>query len=955
MSRATLWKAVFLMALLCGAPFAFAQDAGGDGRDSAGEPKTLQTIVVTGTHIRAVDVETAHPLTVLTQADLQRTGLTGIADIVQSLIVANGQTLNRNVNNGGDGTLTVDLRGLGSNRTLVLVNGHRWASTLDGSVDLSTIPLPMVERVEVLRDGASPIYGSDAIAGVVNIITRRNYEGAELGAYVGETDHGDGLRREADFTWGHSYGRWNVALGAQHGKDDPIYARKRAISAVPVYGLPLGASGSLVTPYGYFEPSDSWDGFVLVPGRSGTSVDDFAVFSDATDRNYNYATYNYLQTPQERRSVFVQARFEATPNLTLAFDALFNQRKSAQQLAPASVSFSDYMYADSSAFGVAADNLYNPFGVDVDSVFIRLANAGGRRFEETVDTARVHVGVEGIFNVGGREWTWGADVMRIRAGERQFTSPYADNDRLALAVGPSFLDSSGTPRCGTPDDMIAGCVPLNVFGGPGGMTPAMLDYIIVSEINRKRATNDDAVAHVTGPLVDLPAGALQFAAGVEYRRDSGYVHPDPLVVSGRENGNGVSVAPTDGAYSVREVYVEFDIPLLKNLPGARELGLDVAARWSDYSLFGSTTNSQLGLRWKPVEDLLVRGNYSEGFRAPSLYEAFGGRETYTSVGGYYDPCAVDEEPDPATSARCAAQGVPAGVRDPFAVTAVLRGNQRLRPETSRSLTAGLVWSPSIVPGFGVSLDWYRIKVRDAIGIPDRQEVVDACYYQGDDAACGNVQRNSAGTLIGIVAPQQNFPGGLETEGWDLGLNWRRDTRVGSFNLRWDATYVDYWGSIGRPEAGAELPDGSQSMGNVAGTAYSPFGVVWRLRSVMNLAWRRGPWSASATARYFSPIEQSCGLVITVARRVGDPSLRNLCSNPDNTFLGSPFPENRVASVTYFDFTFGWDAPWHAKVALGVRNAFDRNPPVSRSGTINSFFADYDVPGRFWWLGYRQGF
>ncbi|MGH8191148.1 MAG: TonB-dependent receptor domain-containing protein [Rhodanobacteraceae bacterium] len=965
--RKTTLGALISSAMLCGSPVAFALDASVDkaarapsaAQDIAtnGETRTtLETIVVTGTHIRAADVETEHPVTVLTRTDLERTGLTGVADILQSLIVADGPILNRNVNNGGTGELTVNLRSLGANRTLVLVNGRRWATALDGSVDLTAIPLPMVERVEVLRDGASAIYGSDAIAGVVNIITRRNYQGAELGAYIGENQHGDGLRREFDFTWGHSAGKWNVAAGAEYGKDDPVLASSRTISAVPTYGLPLSASGSLTTPYGWFEPSDTYDQLVLIPGTPGTSSDDFRLFNNGRDRSYNYAQFNYLQTPQERRAVFAQARFAATPDLAFSADVLFNQRRSAQQLAPAAISFSDYQYVGMQEFGVAEDNLYNPFGVVVDSVRIRLVGAGDRRFEQTVDTARVHFGVEGAFTIKGRDWTWGADLSRVRASLAESTYPYADNEKLALAVGPSFVDASGTPRCGTPDDIIAGCVPLDVFGGPGGMTPAMLDYITVVERNRKRAVNDDAVAHVTGPLAELPAGAMQFAAGVEYRHDSGYDLPDPMITSGRENGNGTSRAPTQGAYSVTEAYLEFDVPLLRDRPGVRELGLDVATRWSDYSLFGSTTNSQLGLRWKPIDDLLVRSNYSEGFRAPSLFDAFGGVETSTSVGGYYDPCALEEEPDQSTLAHCRAQGVPADVEDPFEVTATLHGNRKLRPETSRSLTAGLVWSPSALPDFSASLDWYRIKVRDAIGQPDPQEMVDACYVRGDTAACSNVIRNPDGTLIGIVAPQQNFPGGLETEGWDLGVNWRRDTRAGSFNLRWDVAYVDYWGDIGKPALGTELPDGSQSNGNVAGTAYSPLGngVVWRTRSVATLAWQRGPWSASVTARYFSPVKEWCGTVTSVAARVGDPSLRNLCSDPDNTYLGFPFPENRVASVTYFDLATGWEAPWNARVTLGVRNAFDRDPPVSYS-SINSFFSEYDLPGRFWWTSYRQKF
>ena len=948
--------------LLYGASDAFAQDDASGAREavaqtatSIGATKTLETVVVTGSHIRAVDVETEHPVTALTRADLQRTGLTSVADVVQSLIVAGGPALNRNINNGGNGELRVNLRSLGANRTLVLVNGRRWASALDGAVDLTSIPLPMVERIEVLRDSASAIYGSDAIGGVVNIILRRNYTGAEFGVYVGENEHGDGLRREFDFTYGHQAGKWDAVFGTQYGKDDPIFAGARAISAVPQLGLPLSATGSSSTPYGMFQPRDGGR-LVLIPGMPGTSSGDFRKFDSARDNFYNYTLYNYLQTPQERRAVFLRVRFEATPNVAISMDVLFNQRRSAQQLAPAAVSFSSTQFAGPQQFGVAADSLYNPFGVPVDLVRFRWVQAGVRRFEQTVNTTRVHLGLDGMFSVAGRDWTWGADATHIRASLAEFATPYADNDKLAMAVGPSFRDVSGTPRCGTPDDVIGGCVPLNVFGGPTVMTSAMMNYIRVFEHNRARAISDDLTAHVTGPLADLPAGSLAFAAGLEHRRDAGYDHPDALDVSGRANGTGTSRGPTEGAFSVNEAYLEFDLPLVRDRVAARELGLTVATRWSDYSLFGNTTNSQLGLRWKPVDDVLMRASYSQGFRAPSLLEAFGGRQTSTSVNGFFDPCAPDGgyEPDPSTAAHCAAQGVPRDVEQPFVVTGIQRGNQQLQPETSRSLSAGTVFSPASLPGFSASLDWYRIKLYDAIAQVDPQSLIDACTVHGDPVACGNVMRNADGTIVSVQASLQNLPGGLETEGWDASFNWRRETRMGTFDLRWDTAYVDYWGEIGKPAAGAELPDGSYALGNVAGTNYSPFGVVWRWRSVLGLAWHHAAWNASITARHFSAVNEGCGYVTYIGDLVNQPSLYGLCSDPNRTFQGEPDPANRVPGVTYFDLAAGWDAPWDGSFTLGVRNAFDRDPPVSRSST-NSFFSDYDVPGRFWYASYRQKF
>ena len=321
--------------------FAQAADAPADAATQQ-LSQQLETIEVLGSHIRNVDLETQHPMLVLDRADIERTGLTSISDIVQS-IVANGETMNRNINGGANhGAQEVNLRNLGSNRTLVLVNGARWAQEISGAVDLSAIPLALVERVEVLLDSASAIYGSDAIAGVINIITRKDYDGGEFGAYFGQTSYDDGDRHAYDLSFGHKGDNWSASGGIEYSRDDPVFAGNRALSAVPVYGLPPGATGNQFTPYTFLIPDSDLNAVVagdglplrLINGRPGTSPNDFRPI-DINQDLYNYAPVNYLQTPQQRRAVFAQARYEFSPNLAFSADALFNQRNSAQQLAPA--------------------------------------------------------------------------------------------------------------------------------------------------------------------------------------------------------------------------------------------------------------------------------------------------------------------------------------------------------------------------------------------------------------------------------------------------------------------------------------------------------------------------------------------------------------------------------------------------------------------------------------------
>jgi iron complex outermembrane receptor protein len=943
------------MLLLCGGVDAMAQEASQESNPeqqaTVATEQTLATIYVTGTHIRGIDLETQHPLLVLKREDLLRTGLTDIAEIAQDIVV-DGQAQNRNINNGNDGRELVNLRSLGANRTLVLVNGQRWVSALDGAVDLSAIPMALVERVEVLRDGASAIYGSDAIAGVINIITRENPRGGELGSYFGETEHADGLRRDFDFSYGHGGRRWNASFGVEYSKDDPVFAGDRTISSVPIAGLPVGATGVTYMMFRY------QGAYTLVAGRPGTSPDDFRPFDTASDWSINYTRWNYLQTPLERKAIFTQGRHELAPNLALSGDVLFNRRQSVQQLAPPRVAFGSFCCGGTPAgFDYSPGSVYNPFGVPITAFQRRFLEDRPRRFEQTVDTAREHLGLDGLFDLAGRPISWGADILHTRADQREFISPYEDNARLALAVGPSFLGADGAAHCGTPSAPIEGCVPIDMFGSPGSLTPAMLDYVDVQASNRTRSETRDYNLHATTALFELPAGQMNIAAGAEYRHESGSNDPDELLSSGRANGGGINYRPTQGAYSVKEAYVEFEIPLLAGRPFARRLALDVATRWSDYSRFGSTTNSQAGLRWKPVDDLLVRANYLQGFRAPSVLDLFQG--AVATGEGATDPCASTSHPTAATLARCAALGVPPTVQDYGGVAVTFGGNPGLRPESARTRTLGFVYDPAWLPGLGVSLDWYRIQVTNAIGERTAQAILNACYVLGDPNACVLVTRDpGSGLVANVDASQQNIPGGLEIEGYDFSLDWRRDTRFGQFQLRWDSAYVDYYGEIGKAAAGTPLPDGSTAQGNTAGHNDQPggfYGVVWRLRSVAGVAWHRGAWSASIDARYFSPVIESCQFVADAADTVGDPSLLNLCSEPGHVQDGRPAPRNRVGAATYIDLQAGWSAPWKGRFTLGVRNAFDRSPPVAYSAFANSFFPDYDIPGRFFYASYRQKF
>ncbi|MBS0383061.1 MAG: TonB-dependent receptor [Proteobacteria bacterium] len=938
--------------------------------DTKTTPVQLQTIQVIGTHIRGIDLETQHPVLVIDRVTIERTGFSSVSDVVQA-IVANGETLNRNINNGGNGEQLINLRSLGPNRTLVLLNGRRFVTDIGGAVDLSAIPLALVERIEVLLDGASAIYGSDAIAGVINIVTRSDFEGAEVGAYYGQNSHGDGTRRAFDASFGHKADRWNVSGGLEYSRDEPIFAGARAISSVPIAGLPAGLTGSGFTPYSWLFPASGSFGCYgsypcfqrLVDGRSGTSVGDFSLFDPLTE-NYNYAPLNYLQTPQERRAAFAQGHYEFSPTLALNADVLFNRRISSQQLAPPDIFIDATNPGNPDAIAIDPGNVYNPFGEPILIALRRFTESGPRLYRQTDDTLRVHLGLDGLFTLAQRDFSWGADVASTRSDTREQVTPYFDDRKLALALGPSFLDSAGGAECGTSAEPIAGCVPLNLFGPPGSVTPAMLAYIGATEVNRYRDQSRSVGAHVTtSNLLLLPDGALAFAAGVEYRHLSGSSLLDPLETQGFANGNGGDTSgSTIGSYSVSEAYVEFDAPLLADRRFAKKLGVTLGTRWSHYSNFGGTTNSQLGLRWQPVDDVLLRANWAQGFRAPSVNDLYGGAQQTRQFNGILDPCDAVNAPTPAVLARCAALGVPADVNsgnEQGKVTQV--GNPRLQPETARSHGVGIVWNPAWFTGFVGSLDWYDIRLRNAIADPGFQGIVSDCYEHDNDAYCALVTRNPVdGTIEHVEDLMQNIPGGIETEGYDFALAWQRDTRFGRIALHWSTNYVDYFGEIGKPAPGAVLADGSTAHGNEVGmnspTTTGLFGVIWRWRSQLQFAWDRRAWSASITERYFSSIDEDCSGVAYYAS-ISNPGYLGLCSGGNRTMLiaGNAVPFNHVGSVAYTDVEVDWESPWHGRIMLGIRNALDRDPPVAYSAFANSFFPDYDVPGRFWWLSYRQTF
>ncbi|WP_225041197.1 TonB-dependent receptor domain-containing protein [Xanthomonas campestris] len=925
---------------------AIAQEAG---------TTNLDKIEVTGSRIKRADVETSQPVFSMSRQQIESQGLTSIGDVIQN-ISSGGSALNSNVNNGGNGETRVNLRNLGSNRTLVLVNGRRWVggTGLGGAVDLNTIPTAAVERIEVLKDGASTIYGSDAIAGVVNIILRQNFDGAEANAYFGQYDKGDGSRESYDFTIGSTGERWHATLGVGYVKEEPVWAGDREISAVPVLGAVAGTGNSTTIPGGRFgifgstgpdprtgAPTFGATRFNGTPGFSITNNGGTTSRNYTAADSYNFAPANYLVTPQERKSVFADAGLSITDNVRFKTTVTYNERESSQILAPMPIVLGRSAPGTNGAdIVISANNIYNNTGRDIDYIQYRAEETGGRIFTQNVKTFGFSGAFEGDFEVGQRFFNWEAGMFYGKNDQTDRTTGLFNISALRNALGPSFVDAGGVARCGTAASTIDGCVPMNMLSGPGSLTPEMLGYAGFNAHDLYGYEQKTYFGNIGGELFDLQGGAFAFSLGVEHREESGFDDPDALINSGDTTGNARTA--TDGGYKLDEAYVEFAVPLLADLPGAQLLDFSLATRYSDYSNFGDTTNSKFGFRWKPITDLMIRGNWSQGFRAPSINELFQGvSDTFEDVS---DPCAGSFSDGSVNAARPGSCGaVPAYAQANPQVRTATGGNPNLQPETSTSKTLGFVYSPGWVTGLDISLDWWNIEIEDAIDTQTVQETLDSCYLAGIANACSLIQREPTGEVSNLLAVPNNIAK-IEAEGYDLTLGYRLpDTAWGSFSVVWDSTYMSKFvveKPLQDPETRVGLYRGGSARDN-----------NWRIRSNLMLNWELGDVGGSASMRYYSSQVENC----TGANVATPANVALLCSDPNRVTSAGAAPRNHVPSVTYTDLAAYWKAPWNARVTVGVNNAFDRDPPQAATAFANSFDSQYEIPGRFYYMRYTQKF
>jgi iron complex outermembrane receptor protein len=942
--------------------------------------EALDEVVITGSRIRQNPLEERLPVLSVGIEDYQASGATSIADFVQKLPIA-GSAINRTNNSSGNlgyppdgggigaGAAEIDLRYLASKRVLVLVDGRRWVkgssgSGISGAVDLNSIPANAIKSIEILQDGASAIYGSDAIGGVMNIITADDYDTFKVSGYTGQYGDGDGETAEFDVRMGASGERGRGLLDISYTNQKAVNTADRSTSEFPIPGFPFGvSSGSPAGRFIFFDPVVG-DFVSIAPDTAadpsyalGNGDDDFHDF--ALEDRFNYQPFNHLVTPNERFNLFAKGEYDITDNVRFRTLASFTNRKSQGRAAPVPLFFGA---GGGSTFYMAnflwpANHPYNPFGIDlfgstdptvdpetpgyVDTIGRRPIEAGPRIFNQDVDTWYLSGGFEGDFEVGSRTMYWDVTGIRAENNARQTKLNQFNARLINLALGDPAVCAA-----------TAGCVPLNIVG-EGSMTPEMLDFVTYTGVDTSNQKLVDVTANLSGDLVELPAGALGFAVGYEHREEDGQYIPDPVLVAGETAD--VPTSPTAGGYDVDEFYGEVVVPLVKDRVAFDSLSLSAAARYSDSDLFDSETGTKFSVNWGPTENLMLRASYAEGFRAPNIGELFNQGARFDS--SITDQCNTDVNPTP--PANCAALGVPDDyVQINPQISVDTGGNRELQPETSETFTAGFTWQMPLSGAFENLLiegNYYDISIDNAIQAPDGQDLLDACIETANPLICGQVNRLPSGTITSIEGQLQNI-GGIETNGVDVnfdlalaesGIGQFRFQLMASFLLDYDELFPDLVnGGFNRVErAGLEL--GSPTRGFV------------EQKATLNTYWDYGDFSALLSLRYLSELTEQCvGLVADFVLTVDScdgPIIDPPPTGPDPEDDPPPFRAiNSLDSQLYVDLQFGW-APedlfgggW--SFAVGVQNLTDEEPPICFSCDLNSLDGTiYPIAGQFWYL------
>jgi iron complex outermembrane receptor protein len=908
--------------------------------EAAGAPVA---VVVTGSRIQRRDASGVGPMLTMTKEDISFAAPTSVGDMLQ-VLPSVGVSLNSNGTQGTSfGVSSINLRYLGSaegsgNRTLVLVDGHRWVNAAGGRgfrdfVDLNTIPLGIIDHIEVLKDGASAIYGADAIAGVVNIYTKKRLDGFETDLRLGQSTHNDGDNVSGYINWGRKLDKLSLFVSASYNDSKPINTSDRDLTRTAL--TPLTSPGS------------SPQGLYVLPGLAnnayfGTAAGFASSAATAVARNagvtsvgagatadnsfhsaalpgdyYNTQTQGIQASGPSRRSGFFgRATYELSENVTGKVEALYSVRDSGQLYSPNQLDV-----RGTNGYSISNNQAYNPFGT---ANGVPLANAlafggsafriqrtmsevGNRDTRQHVETGRLLFGLEGNVTLLG-DWRWDATLShsRSRAQFDQYNEINLDAVYKALA-SPAICAAA------------PGCVPLNMFGT---MTPDMADYIRYHSHDDNGTSSTDFSLNATRTLMALPGGDLGLATGYEYRRETGYDAPDvfagsfstvlPVVTGGsRATTSAPGRSPTSGSYNLHEAYAEVSAPLLSGLRGVDLLEVDAAVRYSRYNTVGGKATAKLGLLYRPVKSTMLRASYAQGFRAPSILELYQGQR----VTGFQavDPCNGGGAGLPG----CA--GIPASYNQAQynggLVRGITAGNVALKPETADTYSLGLAWTPESVKGLSFTVDKFVIKIKDAIASQTAAQLMQACATTG--ANCDLVQRAGTGELLQVNQAVVNLSR-LEVAGVDATLRYLTPALGGKIDSALDVSYLERYRSY------VPQPDGSVTVVDRAGKSDLSRSTFPRVKAQASLRYLTPAYTAGWKARFIG----------------------STADIPNNAVNGG-----KMAAIVYHDLQGSYKVPG-GKITLsaGIDNLFDKMPPASAANNpINFDIYTYDVRGRYFYM------
>ena len=954
----------------------------------------VEAVVVTGSRIARPNLVTTSPVTQVTGEDVDVEGVTRVEDLVNELpqaFAAQGSS----ISNGASGTATVNLRGLGASRTLVLIDGRRmpYGSPSSTAADLNLIPGQLIQRVEVLTGGASAVYGSDAVSGVVNFIMQKDFEGIQLDAqysffqhnndYDGpgnlrevisrraatnpaqfrlpEDDVSDGWGKEVTLIMGVSTpdGRGNVTAYAGYRNNDAVLQAGRdysscAIGSAGATEFTCGGSGTSFP--GRFTDFGVNTGttrprfnFTLDPAGAGNT---FRPFVNARDQ-YNFGPLNYYQRPDERYVLGAFGRYEVNERAEVFTQLMFMDYSTVAQIAPSGDFFStntincdNPLISASQKAAIGCTTAAIAAGTRVP-LYIgrRNVEGGGRQDDLRLQTYRGVIGVRGAL-AEGFDYDLAAQYARVQLSRAYRNEFLIDrlNRALDVVTGPG-----GQPTCrSVVDGTDAACVPYNVFS-IGGVTPEALAYVQAPLLLNGATTQQVVTGAVTGDLgrfgVQSPLAdrGVQVAVGAEYRRDFLTTTPDTNFETGNGAGQGGPTNGLTGETAVYELFGEIEVPLIQDRPFAQQVSVDAAYRFSDYETGVQSNTYKVGADYAPVEDLRFRASVSKAVRAPNVIDLFSSQGA-----GLFD---MDEDPcgpaRTATLAQCVATGVPSALYGSDALDSPAGqyqllggGNPNLRPEDADTYTFGFVVTPRFLPGFDLSVDYFNIEITELISSFGAQNSINACYQQNVAAACARIERAPNGSLFigtGRVVDINTNIGGLSTNGIDINASYRFDLdRVGlgafgGLNFNYVATLLQEL--VTDPGEGAGTPyDCASFYANECGTPNPEY------RHRFRTTWQT-PWNVdiSSTWRRYGEVE-----LFVRGGTVGDRV------------------DAHLEAQDYFDLAALWQVRDNARLRVGVNNILDRDPPLSASvgagfGNGNTFPQVYDALGRYVFVGLTADF